>query len=371
VDIFSKTIRQFANKRVELLVSRLPIIILDGNSFEVLDGNHIFIKHFNEFSGKTCHFLLCQQNEPCSGCPVPWVIESGKSFDYQKDGTQQLLILPISGKEYQKKLLVVMNDFETFQDRLSCCPYTACYETKSDILTIATDRLQKMNEMASGLAHELNQPLMGVRGLAEHVLLALQNNWNMPEQKMIIKMQHIIEQTDRISRLIEHMREFTRKAIQPETRRIQVNQVIESALGLFGAQLKSRGIRIETKLALDLPRIRINPFSLEEAISQLVSNAANSFHEQEDRNDLALVVLESRQEEDRVVVEVKDNGEGIPRESLSRVMEPFYTTRDPGQGVGLGLPLVQAIVEQSAGSLQIKSHQGRGTCVSMSFTALS
>jgi C4-dicarboxylate-specific signal transduction histidine kinase len=147
---------------------------------------------------------------------------------------------------------------------------------KQRVLRIDGDRLRSLGEMAAGIAHELNQPLVGVRGLAEHLLLAMQRGWDLPEDKVRQKLSLVIQQADRMSQIIDHVRVFAREADKPECCSVKWNEVIEAALQMIGAQLRSRGLAVQTELAEDLPLVSANPFSLEEILLNLVFNARDA-----------------------------------------------------------------------------------------------
>ncbi len=120
-------------------------------------------------------------------------------------------------------------------------------------VAMRSDRLRSLGEMAAGIAHELNQPLVGVRGLAEHILIAQDRGWNMDARTIREKVATIVEQADRMSHIIEHVRIFAREAGKPELRPVNVNDVIESSTNLLGAQFSSHGLTLEKSLATGLP----------------------------------------------------------------------------------------------------------------------
>jgi len=246
------------------------------------------------------------------------------------------------------------------------------------LLSLRADRLRSLGEMAAGVAHELNQPLVGVRGLAEHLLIGMDRGWNLSEEKLRNKLSLIVEQADRMSHIIERVRMFARDAGKPETRPVQVNDVVHGALSMLGPQLRTRGIALELELAEALPMVRVNPMSLEEVVLNLVVNAADALVEttEESVPSTALRILmrtRTSREDDQegVQIQVIDEGAGIPEELLAKVFEPFLTTKGPDRGTGLGLAICKYIVEQVGGVIGIESAVGRGTSVTVSLPAAS
>ncbi|MBM3263520.1 MAG: hypothetical protein FJY97_08880 [candidate division Zixibacteria bacterium] len=235
-------------------------------------------------------------------------------------------------------------------------------------LSIRADRLRSLGEMAAGMAHELNQPLVGVRGLAEHLTLAIDRGWALPPDKIREKLSLIIDQADRMTHIIQHVRLFSREAGKPETQPTRINDVARSAVGLIEEQFRSRGMVLQTMLGDDMPEVDINPFSMEEVFLNLLVNARDATEEGLAAGmtpEQAVVTLRTWmleiEGETAIVAEVSDRGIGIPPEVLPRVFDPFFTAKWPDRGTGLGLPICKSIVEQFGGTLRIISTPGKGT----------
>jgi histidine kinase len=228
-------------------------------------------------------------------------------------------------------------------------------------LSIASDRLRSLGEMAAGIAHELNQPLVGVRGLAEHIMIGLDRGWKFTDENIQKKVRLIVEQSERMTHIIDHVRVFAKEAGNPEVRLVQVNEVILSSTDLVNAQLRARGIEIEFGLTENLPYVLVNPFSLEEVILNMISNARDAIEEKTKRDPASTVpeiMLQTRGDGDspdgsgqQVVIEVVDRGIGISAENLPKVFDPFFTTKGPDRGTGLGLAVSKSIIEQFGGTL--------------------
>jgi signal transduction histidine kinase len=242
---------------------------------------------------------------------------------------------------------------------------------KQRMLSVRTDRLRSLGEMAAGIAHELNQPLVGVRGLAEHLLLGMEREWPLDSEKAREKLEGILDQADRMSHVIQHVRTFSREAGKPETRPVNVNEVLNSSLGLLGAQLRSRGVEVHQELTDPLPAVTANPFSLEEVFVNCLTNARDAIEDRragQNANDGVFRVClrtltESENGTDRVVVEIEDTGEGIASDKIDRVFDLFYTTKGPERGTGLGLSISKSIVDSFGGTIDLESEPGQGTTV--------
>ncbi len=244
------------------------------------------------------------------------------------------------------------------------------------LLSMRADRLRSLGEMAAGIAHELNQPLVGVRGLAEHLLIGMDRGWELTQDKLRDRMARIMEQADRMVHIIDHVRMFAREAGKPELAPVQVNDVVQSGMDMVNAQFRSRGVDLESDLAEGLPPVSANPFSLEEVILNLLNNARDALEEQLQQDSPlspARVLVRTKRNgkgpKQGAKIEIVDNGPGIPPHIVDRVFDPFFTTKDPDRGTGLGLSVSKSIVEAFDGAIQIRTMPEGGTRVTISLPA--
>ena len=242
-------------------------------------------------------------------------------------------------------------------------------------LSIRSDRLRSLGEMAAGIAHELNQPLVGVRGLAEHLLISMERGWEVTDDKVKGRLSGIVKQADRMVHIIDHVRMFAREAGKPDLSDICVNDVVNSSVDMRGAQFRSTGVDLQTDLSENLPLVLANPFSLEEVVINLLNNSRDAVGEQNGNGFVASVSVMTRIREadsgPEVVIDVQDKGGGVPDDILARIWDPFFTTKDPDKGTGLGLSISKGIVEEFGGSMSIDSRPGDGTTVSILLPAVN
>jgi histidine kinase len=241
------------------------------------------------------------------------------------------------------------------------------------VLSIAADRLRSLGEMAAAVAHELKQPLVGVRGLAEHLLISVEKGWDTSPEKLREKLKLIMEQADRMTHIIEQVRMFAREAGKPEVRPVDINEVVRAAAGMVGAHLRVHGITLDCVLADGLPDVSANPYSLEEVVVNLITNSRDAVLARMAPAAAASprpIVLRTlsllREGRTWVQIEVIDQGVGIPEDALPRLFQPFFTTKGPDQGTGIGLAVCKQIVEQFGGTIAIRSQAGCGTTVTLS-----
>ena len=244
------------------------------------------------------------------------------------------------------------------------------------LLCRRADRLRSLGQLAAGIAHELNQPLVGVRGIAEHLLIGINRGWDLSDAKLREKLTLIVGQADRMSHIIQRVRMFASDAGKPETSCVQVNDVVTAAVSMLGPQLRTRGIKLDCELAQSIPLIQVNPMSLEEVLLNLVVNAADALTEltgnlatSTPQRILVRTQTDRHHDNNLVVIQVVDRGVGIPEDLLDKVFEPFLTTKDPDRGTGLGLAICEDLIGQMGGRISIESVMGRGTTVTVSLPA--
>ena len=234
-------------------------------------------------------------------------------------------------------------------------------------LQMRSDRLRSLGEMAAGIAHELNQPLVGVRGLAEHTLLGQERGWELKAEALQERMEQIIAQADRMVHIIDHVRRFAREAGRPEMTTVQLNDVVQSALSLLQVQLRTHGVSLSTHLAADLPLIYANSFSIEEVALNLLNNARDAVEEKmtADKLTSGWIKVETGHSPDEVWVQISDSGTGIAADLQEKIFDPFFTTKDPDKGTGLGLSISRTIIEEHDGRIEVQSTPGQGTSITI------
>ncbi len=226
---------------------------------------------------------------------------------------------------------------------------------------VETSKMRALGELVAGVAHELNNPLMASQTILHVILKNLPVGW--PERE---RLELIRKCNDRIEKIVDHLREFSRQT-KPELQEIDVNQPVENALMITGQQLLDHGISLVRHLAGALPKVMGDANQLEQVFLNLISNARDAIDDTTGPKK-ELTISSSFSEDGgapSVVVAVKDTGVGVPPENLSKIFEPFFSTKPVGKGTGLGLSLCFGIVEAHRGRIDIRSRVGEGTEVSV------
>ncbi|MDI4665822.1 hypothetical protein K9U40_16045 [Xanthobacter autotrophicus] len=221
-------------------------------------------------------------------------------------------------------------------------------------------KLASLGEVATGLAHEINQPLGVIRLAAANALTGMR--MGLPEGHLASKLDRIMQQTARMSRIIDHMRIFGRvseEQFQPS----RPSDAVDGALQVVGAHFRLDEIEVETVFEADLPEVLCRQDQLEQVIINLLQNARDAINERRARTGEHVaghIVVRVEQADgpgapDAVMIEVADNGGGIPDKVAERIFQPFFTTKPPGKGTGLGLSVSFGIVRDHGGSLSVRN----------------
>ncbi|MBN2309125.1 MAG: PAS domain-containing sensor histidine kinase [Candidatus Hydrogenedentes bacterium] len=213
------------------------------------------------------------------------------------------------------------------------------------------DRLATLGVLAAGVAHELNEPLGNILGFAQLAKKCPE----LPDPA-----RHDLEKIENASlyarEIIKKLLTFARQ-MPPEKRLADVNQVVQEALSLFEARCVTAGVEVERDLDPHLPAITADPAQIQQVIVNLVVNALQAMP------DGGALRLRTRADGRSVSLHVEDSGTGMSPDVSQQVFIPFFTTKDVGQGTGLGLPVVHGIVTAHEGTIRIFSEEGRGTRV--------
>lgn len=218
------------------------------------------------------------------------------------------------------------------------------------------DRLNIMGEMASGMAHELNQPLSAISTYCQAGLRIIDSFEDKPE-KLVHALEHASIQSQRAGEIIRRMRRFTSKG-SVRRKPVNINQVIKNVLGFIESELNRKQIKLELDLAEDLPEAIADEIQIEQVILNLLHNAIEAMFSSSDNTRL-LRVSSMRSTADSLQVTVKDSGPGMDAATLERIFDTFFTTRK--NGMGLGLAISRSIVEAHGGKLWAESSAGSGT----------
>jgi PAS domain S-box-containing protein len=213
------------------------------------------------------------------------------------------------------------------------------------------EKLAAVGQLVSGVAHELNNPLASVMAFAQLLLAAPPGAQH--DKRAI---DAINQEAKRAAKIVSNLLTFARQH-QPERTITDLNRVVEDTLELRRYALRIAQVEIENRLDPSLPITWADPFQLQQVVLNLITNAE---HALSNWDGSRRITLSTGQEGDFIVLRIADSGPGIPTEHLSRIFNPFFTTKPVGEGTGLGLSISDGIVREHGGRIRAESRVGRG-----------
>ncbi len=219
-------------------------------------------------------------------------------------------------------------------------------------------KMATLGEMATGLAHEINQPLNVMRMAIVNVLKRL-GNGQADIEYLTEKLKRIDTQVQRAARTVDHMRVFGRRS-EVEERLFDPMQAVEGTLSMLTEGMKGKGVEIRVNEATITGQVMGHVDQLEQVLINLVVNARDALlsRREQDPELHAWISIGAEQDEQHIRLWVQDNGGGIDPRLLDRIFEPFFTTKEVGVGTGLGLSVSYGIVDQMGGQLSVSNVEG-------------
>ncbi|GAK60630.1 multi-sensor hybrid histidine kinase [Candidatus Vecturithrix granuli] len=235
--------------------------------------------------------------------------------------------------------------------------YQDLKETQGQL--IQTAKLASIGELAAGVAHELNQPLMVIRTAIQFLTRSLQKQ-RIGLQEVIEHLEPVERNTKRMMNIIDHLRAFSRQSQTPFAA-INVNQVLDDAFLMIGEQLRLRNITVVKHFTPDLPTVSGDANRLEQVFLNLITNSRDAITAAPHANGTLNITTRVSESQTHVEIVIQDTGGGIPSEYLDKIFDPFFTTKEVGQGTGLGLSISYGIIKEHQGEIQVMETGSEGT----------
>jgi len=324
---------------------------IQAPDFSILRVNRAVIEHYQTFFDKLidqkCYEAYFLRSEPCEGCPVVVTIETkqpaSSTMKRSEDNTTlQVFSYPI---------------FDEKGNLLSAIEYTkdVTEQQRLQDQLIQSEKLAGIGILASGVAHEINNPLSGIIGMAE---IALEEE---DPSKKKDYLTDILECGQRIQEIVKGLRSYSRAAKKEELSLVDLNGILEESLKMVQLAVKVSSVEV-IKEFQSVEKIQANVGEIQQVFTNLITNAFQAMDGKGGKLSLSTRLIE-----DWVEVKVSDNGKGIPQKYLNQIFDPFFTTKKPGEGTGLGLNIVYRIVSKYEGTVDVESKEQIGTTFAIKF----
>ena len=308
---------------------------------------------------------LCSRNQESLVFSIP--SRGGETLGLEKEGNQFPVYVSYSSVKLENKelhSLFVRNLTE--QKKAEAKLESARKELTAQ--TLFNQRLSALAAMAGGIAHELNQPLSGIRIYAEMISNMVEAE-RLDSEKVASTIEKVIKQVNRASKIIDHMREFSSDQTDEQHDRtvLKLKECVESSLDLVGQQLKNNGITFINEIDPD-HEVQANLHRLEQVFINLFTNAKDSINDKTFRiGEDRIIHVSSFLSSQSVEMLIRDTGSGIPESVRNSLFEPFVSSKVPGKGTGLGLPICIGILRDYDAEIELVSTSEDGTSFKIEF----
>jgi PAS domain S-box-containing protein len=324
---------------------------IQSPDYQILRVNRAVIENykasFKELIGRKCYETYFQRSLPCEKCPVSMTIETRQPassiMKFSEDNTTlRIFSYPILDErgglasviEYMKDI----TEEQRLQEQL-----------------IQSEKLAGIGILASGITHEINNPLSGIIGMVE---IALEEE-DLSKNKDYLK--DVLNCAQRIGEIVRGLKSYSRAAKKEDLSPVDLNEVLEESLKMVRLAIKTASLEVIEKFQ-PIDKIQANTGEIQQVFTNLITNAYQAMDGKGGK-----LVLSTRSLKDSVEVKVSDNGKGIPQKYLNKIFDPFFTMKKPGEGTGLGLNIVYRIVTKYEGTIDVESKEQVGTTFTIKF----
>lgn len=274
--------------------------------------------------------------------------------------SEELEELARSFNTMRERLVHAMTELNQFTQNLESKVEARTEELKTvNRKLVQTDRMASLGQLAASVAHEINNPISGVLNLSMLMQRILKDDGIPPERIADFRkyLSQVVSETSRVGRIVTDLLSFSRRS-KPHSASTDLNAIVRTTLSVVSHKLKLGNVEVHLNLREDLPLLQCDNSQMQQVVLNLVMNAAEA-SQKNGRGDVWITTWVDPGDTS-VILEVRDNGEGIPQEIASKIFDPFFTTKEEGKGVGLGLAVVYGIIEAHHGDIDVSSKAGNG-----------
>jgi PAS domain S-box-containing protein len=324
---------------------------IQSPDYQILRVNRAVIENykasFKELIGRKCYETYFQRSLPCEKCPVSVTIETrqpASSIMKPPEDNTTLRIFSYPILDEKGNLVSVIEYMKDITE-----------EQQLQEQLIQSEKLAGVGILASGVAHEINNPLSGIIGMAE---IALEEE---DPSKKRSYLTDIIHCSERISEIVRGLKSYSRAAKKGELSLVDLNEVLEESLKMVRLATKKTPVEVIKKFQ-SIEKIQANTGEIQQVFINLITNAFQAMDGKGGE-----LVLSTRSLKDSIEVKVSDRGMGIPQKYINQIFDPFFTTKKYGEGTGLGLNIVYRIVTKHEGTIDVESKEQVGTTFTIKF----
>jgi C4-dicarboxylate-specific signal transduction histidine kinase len=267
------------------------------------------------------------------------------------DIQEETITTPHKGERILRTIKVPLREKETGKPLLLLGISEDITEKRvAQMQAIQAAKLAALGEMASGIGHEINNPLSVVHGMSVQMLERLRSkNAELDRAALTEGLEMILRMTDRMTKIVKGMRSLVRKETSDSPRAVKIQEILDDVLAVSQEKFRDNQIEIQIQQGIGALEVVCRPGHLIQVLLNLLANSFDAVVGEMDRWARISAAVDGS----FLRLELTDSGPGIPIELRSKVMQPFFTTKEPGKGTGLGLSLSRQLIAEDGGELFI------------------
>ncbi|MBI1912683.1 MAG: response regulator [Deltaproteobacteria bacterium] len=329
-------------------------ISIHDREYRILKINKALARQFNAHPealiGRKCYELLYCRQEPQCNCPHSRTLKTGEVADAEVEdmiveGTYKVTTFPVFDED----------------GRVWASVHVARDITQEKMLReqlLHSEKLSSVGKLVAGIAHELNNPLMGIMGFSQ-ILMDMPGDKKLDDIKD--KLRKIYHESLRTAKIVQNLLTFAR-AKKTEREYHNINEILKHTIELREYSLKANNIHVSLHFEENLPKTMVDLFQLQQVFINIINNAEDAMVSKHGKGNLSITTRKNRR---KLEIAFRDDGPGIRKEIIHKVFDPFFTTKDVGKGTGLGLSISHGIITEHGGNIEIISPDDGGTIITV------
>jgi len=359
---------QSAQRRREIaaiLDGITDIMMVLSSDLRILSVNHVFRQTFPDTpnpEGMYCYEIFCGEDKPCSNCPASASFATG-------DICRETAIFKIGGKNTQYEMVASpIRRPEEPESHILVFKRDVSREKDYQAKFFQAEKMATIGMLATGVAHEVNNPLTAIFGFAEGLRRRLPALKEKVDPRVMEDIEDyvatILLECRRCQDIVTTLLTFSRQKTVSFAA-VSLNNVVNDTLKLLRSHLKQRNqakITVRVDLCENLPMVHGDEHQIKQVMLNLLVNAMDAI-----TGPGRIVITTFQSSEGSVCLSVEDSGCGVPPEHMDKLFEPFFTTKRSGKGIGIGLSTCMSIVKKHQGDITVASTPGKGATFTVKF----
>ncbi len=320
-----------------------PLLLIDAH-YKIVRANLALERHAQEdirhLIGQPCYQVMMERETPCENCPLQETLQTEKGIERELHHISKKRIYHLRSFPMSQSPPLAVHDYRDITEQKAL-----------QRQMMLADKLTSIGMLAGGVAHEINNPIAIILAQTQLLLMDVE-----PENTFLFNALKDIEKAAlRCRKIVKDLLNFSRQAPTDQYEEQDLNQIIRQTLELYDLLPSKNSPPISLELQANLPSFKMDKEKMQSVLLNLLINARDATEAD------GHIIITTRRQENKILLSVSDDGMGMSEELKANAFMPFYTTKKRGLGTGLGLYIVQEVVKEHGGTIELHSEEGKGT----------